>query len=66
MRELDVFVGGWLARHGTSASAEALDSFDALLDVEDDLLFAWCMGRAQPPRADWQQLIADFKSSRSA
>jgi antitoxin CptB len=64
MRELDALCGGWLDRHGASASRERLLAFAALLEVEDDQLWAWCMGRAEPPRDDWRALIDDFRNAR--
>lgn len=64
MRELDSLCGGWLDRHGDTASAERLAAFAELLEVEDDQLWAWCMGRAEPPRDDWRALIDDFRNAR--
>lgn len=64
MRELDSVCVGWLERHGASASAEQLEAFADLLECEDDLLWAWCMGRAEPPRDDWRVIVDDFRSPR--
>lgn len=64
MRELDALCGGWLDRHGETASAERLAAFAELLEVEDDQLWDWCMGRAQPARDDWRSLIDDLRNAR--
>jgi antitoxin CptB len=64
MRELDALFGGWLDRYGESASPERLAAFAGLLDVEDDQLWAWCMGRAEPPRDDWRVLIDECRAPR--
>jgi antitoxin CptB len=64
MRELDAVCGGWLDRHGATASPEQLLAFAELLETEDDVLWAWCMGRAEPPRDDWRALIDDFRNPR--
>lgn len=64
MRELDTVFGGWLDRNGDTASAGELAAFADLLEIEDDQLWAWCMGRGRPLRADWCALIDDFRRTR--
>lgn len=64
MRELDVLLAGWLERHGATAAPERLAAFAELLEVEDDRLWDWCMGRAQPPREDWRGLIDECRAPR--
>ncbi len=56
-RELDALLGGWLDRHGALEEGTALASFDELLDQPDPQLWDWLMGGAQPPRADWQEIV---------
>jgi antitoxin CptB len=62
MRELDQLFTGWLDRYGAHASPDALDAFEALLGVEDTDLWAWCMGRGAPERADWQAILGQIRS----
>ena len=61
-RELDALLGGWLEAHRASLDASRLDAFDALLDQQDPVLWDWLMGHAQPPRADWQAIVADIRA----
>jgi antitoxin CptB len=62
MRELDQLFAGWLDRHGSTAGARTLDAFESLLTVEDSELWAWCMGRGAPERADWQVILGQIRS----
>jgi antitoxin CptB len=62
MRELDQLFAGWLDRHGSTADARTVDAFEALLSVEDSELWAWCMGRGGPERADWQAILGQIRS----
>ena len=56
-RELDALLGGWLDVHDARAKDDALASFDELLDQPDPQIWDWLMGNAQPPRADWQEIV---------
>jgi antitoxin CptB len=60
-RELDALLGGWLDEHAASVDEERLTGFDALLDQQDPELWDWLMGHADPPRADWQAIVADIR-----
>jgi len=48
MRELDVLLERWLTDCWPEAGAQDRERFDRLLDCEDDALWDWCMGRAEP------------------
>lgn len=61
-RELDALLGGWLEAHRTSLDASRLEAFDGLLDQQDPVLWDWLMGHAQPPRPDWQAIVADIRT----
>ena len=56
-RELDALLGGWLDAQGAQAEDSALASFDELLDQPDPQIWDWLRGNAQPPRADWQEIV---------
>lgn len=56
-RELDALVGGWLEANGAHADQSTLSAFDELLDQPDPQIWDWLMGNAQPPRADWQEIV---------
>jgi antitoxin CptB len=48
MRELDVLLGRWLEHSWPEASPEFRQSFARLLECEDDQIWDWLMGRAEP------------------
>lgn len=58
-RELDALLGAWLDRH--AADADALATFDTLLDQQDPDLWDWLMGHAEPPREDWRAIVAEIR-----
>jgi len=50
MRELDVLLSRWLESSYLTASEQSQRDFEALLGREDDEVWDWMMGRAQPPQ----------------
>jgi antitoxin CptB len=66
MRELDQLFTGWLDRHAADADAHTLRAFEELLAVEDDVLWAWAMGRGEPSRPEWQVIYAQFRAAAGA
>lgn len=48
MQELDVMLGGWLDSCWSEADIEQRRAFDRMLDIEDDRLWDWLLGRAVP------------------
>lgn len=61
-RELDALLGGWLDAHAGSQDAPRLAAFDAMLDCQDPDLWAWIIGRGEPPRADWRVIVAEIRA----
>ena len=57
MRELDVLVGRWLDLFYADASAKLQLGFQSLLECEDDVIWDWMMGRAEPP-AELAEIVA--------
>lgn len=51
IRELDLYMEQFIAAHLESFGAAELDQFEAVLDLPDQDVFAWIMGRAEPPQA---------------
>ena len=51
MRELDVLMGRWLELFHADAPRSLQRGFQRLLECEDDLIWDWMMGRAEPPEA---------------
>jgi antitoxin CptB len=66
MRELDQLFTGWLDRHAAAADPAALLAFEELLAVEDDVLWAWAVGRGEPSRPEWQAIYAQFRAAAGA
>jgi antitoxin CptB len=60
-RELDALLGGWLEARGTAMDEAQFAAFDALLDRQDPDLWDWLMGHAEPPRRDWQTIVAEIR-----
>ncbi|MGH8215672.1 MAG: succinate dehydrogenase assembly factor 2 [Rhodanobacteraceae bacterium] len=60
-RELDALLGGWLESRRDSIDEAQISAFDALLDQQDPVLWDWLTGHAEPPRADWQAIVADIR-----
>ena len=60
MRELDVLLGHWLERQWAQAPDERRLAFGRLLEQEDDAIWDWLMGRAEPP-ADLGDIVAAIR-----
>jgi antitoxin CptB len=50
MQELDVMLGGWLEVCWAGAGDDLREAFDRLLEIEDDRLWDWLLGRSDPER----------------
>jgi len=61
MRELDVLLGQWLERAWPDASDELRKGFEQLLSQEDDAIWDWMMGRADPPE-DLQDIVSAIRA----
>lgn len=48
MQELDVMLGDWLEQCWPEADEERRKAFDRLLEIEDDRLWDWLLGRSRP------------------
>jgi antitoxin CptB len=48
MKEMDLILGGFADAHIGDLGDHDLADFEALMDVPDDELFTWFMGRAEP------------------
>ncbi|UHQ19204.1 succinate dehydrogenase assembly factor 2 [Lysobacter sp. KIS68-7] len=57
MRELDRLFEGWLDAHWRASSAEDRETFQRLLDCEDDRLWRWFLGHETAPDAALQSLV---------
>lgn len=58
LRELDLFIGAFANTHIDEMSVEALDEFEQILDVPDNTVLDWVLGRAKPPETQGPVLKA--------
>ena len=49
IKEMDLILGGWAARHLETADDATLDAFEALIAEADQDLYAWVSGQAEAP-----------------
>jgi antitoxin CptB len=66
MRELDQLLSGWLDRRWEQASTAERANFERLLEVEDDQLIRWCLGREQPETKDMLTLVDQLRAIASS
>jgi len=57
IKEMDLILGGYADAHLATMSEAELDAFDALMTENDQDLYQWVSGQAQPP-AEHAPLIA--------
>jgi len=65
-KETDLLLGSFARRHIASLSDAQLDSYEALLEIEDPRLYKWISGMESAPseyQSDVLDLIRDFKIS---
>lgn len=65
-RELDLFMQAFTAAHLGQFNVDQLDQFEAVLNLPDQHVFDWIMGRAQPPpnhRSEVLDLLLSFRYS---
>jgi len=63
-READLVLGGFADAHIAELSADQLDRFEALLEVPDQDLWGWILGREPTPEpyaTDVMDLIRSFR-----
>ena len=60
-KELDIVMNRYLNERYETASAEEQASFNALLDIEDPIIFDWLMDKTQAEDANLQALIEILK-----
>jgi antitoxin CptB len=66
MKEMDILLGGYVGTHVANLSPDELNVLERLLDVSDQDLFNWMIGRAPVPAEHDTPLyraIAAYKSS---
>jgi antitoxin CptB len=63
MKELDLLLVRYVEERYLDAAPAAQQAFRELLEVPDPVIYAWCMGRAQPPTALMTSVIQAITSS---
>lgn len=63
MKELDFLLVRYLDAHFCSASAIERENFLRLLKVEDDLLWAWFLGRSHPEDSELDALVQRIRGT---
>jgi succinate dehydrogenase flavin-adding protein (antitoxin of CptAB toxin-antitoxin module) len=49
MKELDILLARYLDERFCAAPAEEQDAFRGLLEIQDPLIYAYCLGQVRPP-----------------
>lgn len=65
-RELDLFMRSFTEAHLASFDERRLGEFERVLDIPDQHVFDWIMGRAEPPqnhRSEVLDLMLSFRYS---
>lgn len=60
MKELDVLLERYYARHYAAAAAAERAAYERLLEREDPEIWQWLMGHAAPP-AEFEHVIARLR-----
>lgn len=60
IREMDLILGPWFDREGANLSEAELDHYEALLEENDQALYAWVSGREKPPET-FADLVARLR-----
>ncbi len=67
IKEMDLILGGWAARHLDAADDARLDLFEQVLEEDDHDLYQWVSGQRQAPeymREFALELAADLAAAR--
>jgi antitoxin CptB len=65
-RELDLYMQQFIDKHLAGFDSGQLDQFEAVLDIPDQYVFDWIMGRGEPPqevRSEVLDLLLSFRYS---
>ena len=60
-KELDIVMNRYLQERYETASAEEQASFNALLDIEDPIIFDWLMDKTQAEDVNLKALVEILK-----
>jgi len=60
-KELDIVMNRYLAERYPTASSDEQASFDALLDIEDPIIFDWLMDKTQAEDENLRSIVEILK-----
>jgi antitoxin CptB len=63
-REAGLLLGNFAERYLGDFDAERLDRFEALLDLEDAVIYDWVAGLAEPPEQERSDVVQMFLAFR--
>jgi antitoxin CptB len=63
-REIDLILGPFADQHGPAFSEQDFLSFEALLEAEDQDVYAWIIGQAEVPAAFRTPLMSRLQAFR--
>jgi antitoxin CptB len=62
-REMDILLGGFFKSNMSYLNDDQLNEFEGLIEIPDDDLYNWAMGRMEIPKELDTQLLRDFIKS---
>ena len=62
-REMDILLGGFFKSNMSYLKYDQLNEFEGLIEIPDDDLYNWAMGRMEIPKELDTQLLRDFIKS---
>ena len=64
MKELDLLLRAWLARHWPAASTEEKAAFEAFLELPDPVIAGYLLGRETPDDLPARRLVEQLRTLR--
>ena len=62
-REMDILLGSFFKSNMSGLNKDQLNEFEGLIEIPDDDLYNWAMGRMEIPKELDTQLLRDFIKS---
>ncbi len=62
-KEMDILLGGFFKSNMSYLNDDQLNDFEGLIEIPDDDLYNWAMGRMEIPKELDTQLLRDFIKS---
>ncbi len=62
-REMDILLGDFFESNMLDFNRDQLNEFEGLIEIPDDDLYNWAMGRIEIPKEFDTQLLQDFINS---